>query len=192
MKLSTKRSAPRRSLGQELAAISTLALALACGTEPLVEAAPEAPSPYDAPAAGVRGGHLRGEIGPAQVDGAAAPLSAYASMSTLRVVGISQGEEHIAMLQVTLRTDEVELVPGVRERFSADDAGRLVLLGCAGQEVDVWDEFDRPADEVILEVEPEPAGRPGDVTVRLTGQWAEGALSGAPSALATFSFVLVR
>lgn len=187
-----QRSASLRPLAQEISAIATLSLALACGTEPLVAAPPEAPSPYDAPAVGVRSGYLIGEVGPARVDGAAAPLSAYASSSTLRVVGIARGEEHVAMLQVTLRPDEVELVPGVHERFSADDAGRLVLLGCAGQEVDVWDEFDRPADEVSLDVEPAPAGRPGDVTVRLAGHWSEGALSGAPSATATFSFVLVR
>lgn len=190
--LESHRTGPR-FLARHLPAASMLLLALGCGAEPLLQAPLEQPSPYDAPAAGVRSGWLRGDVGPARVDGAAAPLAAYSSMNTLRVMGIVQAEDHVVMLQVTLRPDEVALVPGVHERFSAEDAGRLVLLGCAGQAVDVWDEFDRPADLVSLDVEPEPAGRPGDANVRLTGQWVDPAAEGrAPRASATFSFIIVR
>lgn len=172
---------------------SLLTPSLGCGSEPLQQAPLDYPSPFDAPTAGVRDGHLVGQVGPALVDAVAEPLRAYAAMSTLRVFGAALQDDRVVMLQVTLRTDEVALVPGVRERIDSSDAGRLVLLGCVGQSLDVYDEYDRPADEVELAVDAAPDGGPGDVTVLLDGVWGNAGHRGRePSTAASFSFVVVR
>ncbi|OGQ15883.1 MAG: hypothetical protein A2138_15260 [Deltaproteobacteria bacterium RBG_16_71_12] len=170
-----------------------LSPALGCGLEPIEEAPQDRTSPFDAPAAGVRDGHLAGQVGPAWVDAVAEPLRAYAAMSTLRVMGVALQDDRAVMMQVTLRTDDVALVPGTRERFDAADVGRLVLLGCVGQSLDVYDEYDRPADDVELVVDPVPGGGPGDVSVLLDGLWGTAEQSDRePATAASFSFVLVR
>ena len=182
-----------RSFARLFSPLLLAAATLGCGVEPLVERPHERASPWDAPVIGVRSGWLQGQVGPAQVDAAAAPLAAYTAMSALRVVGVARDEERAVMLQVTLRTDDVELVPGVHEQFTPDDAGRLVLLGCVGQAIDVYDEFDSPADEVELDVAPAHGGGPGDVQVQLTGRWSHGAQEEPePSRSASLTFVLVR
>lgn len=165
-----------------------------CGTEPIGPAPLEARSSYDDPVVGVKAGRLQGQVGPASVDAAADPLAAYAAMSTLRVLGVAREEARAVMMQVTLRIDEIELVPGVIERFGADDLGRLVLLGCVGQAIDTYDEFDRPANDVELVVERAPDGGAGDVSVQVTGTWEAGTLAEPvePATVASFSFVLVR
>ena len=164
-----------------------------CGVAPVDLAPPDTRAAFDAPPRGVRSGYLVGEVGPALVDASASPLSAYSSMATLRVLGVARQQERAVMLQMTVRTDEVELVPGVNERFTREDLGSLVLLGCVGQEVGVYDEFDSPADDVELVVEPAPGGGPGDVSVQLTGTWRRDAADdGEGGQVASLSFVLVR
>lgn len=169
------------------------AIVAGCGVERVQPDPVDRPSPYEAPAAGVRDGRLVGQVGPAWVDALADPLHAYSAMSTLRVVGASLQDERAVTLQVTLRTDDIALVPGTHERFSADDAGSFVLLGRVGQSLDIYDELDRPADEVELTVEPAPGGGAGDVSVQLDGVWwPAGQVGRDPSTAASFSFVVVR
>lgn len=186
------------SLGSS-ALVATLGLSptlSGCGAEPIGAELLEVRSAYDAPVVGVKSGRLQGQVGPASVDAAADPLAAYASMGTLRVLGVAREEVRAVMLQVTLHTDEVELVPGVSEHFGPDDLGRLVLLGCVGQAIDVYDEFDRPATDVELVVERALEGGAGDVSVQVTGTWQAGTLEEPEAPVATtvasFSFVLVR
>lgn len=184
---------PASMLRVLFACASAIAPTLGCGVDQAPLGAVDRSSPFEARATGVREGRLVGQVGPAWVDTPADPLHAYAAMSTLRVVGASLQDDRAVMLQVTLHTDDVSLQPGTSARYGTDDAGVLVLLGCVGQSLDVFDEYDRPADEVDLTVEAAPGGGAGDVSVVLDGVWWQAGRDGRDqSAAASFSFVVVR
>ena len=64
-------------------------------------------------------------------------------------------------------------VAGTSRTFRLDDydadGAQVTLLGCTGQEMDVFDEYDVPADEVDVVVE--EGTEPGDVVVQIAGVW---------------------
>ena len=79
------------------------------------------------------------------------------------------------MLMLSATNANVLFVPGRSETFSlyqeSTDGSQVYLMGCTGQQQDIYDEYDVPADEVTIDVE---AGeQPGEVVVQMTGTWNE-------------------
>lgn len=123
-------------------------------------------------------GYLRGDIGPARgVDQSPDRLSSYQDGSYAAIESVVSLPDRVAMMLVYVyRADEL-FVAGTHETFYVDEfdnfdgAMQVTALGCTGQQMDVFDEYDVPADEVEVIVEAAPDGQPGDVDVVATARW---------------------
>jgi hypothetical protein len=134
-------------------------------------------------------GRLWGDVGPARgLDVDADLLTAWDGGSFVSVVNVAALPERVVMLYASFSDPEALLVPGLAARFAIDertlDQPSVVLLGCTGSEVNLYDEFDDVADVVDLVVEEAADGPPGALDVTLTGQFVD--------SVATSSFRLLR
>lgn len=158
-----------------------------------------AADPYDdveasVPFVGARNGHMTGNVGPALgIDQAPDRLSIYDDGYYLSIESVAQLQDRAAMLMLSASNAGNLFVAGTSRTFTfyayEADGAQVYMLGCTGQEVDVYDEFDVPADEVDVVVE--AGGEPGEVQVQLTGRWNQyddqGMVSGTQKATASFA-----
>lgn len=131
---------------------------------------------FEEPAVGtiqeVGDGLLRGDIGPAlAIDDDAPMVSFYDDGYFAAIETINVTDERAAMLMLTVSNPAAVFVPGRTAWSLADQGGetQVTVLGCTGAEVGYYDEFDVPADEVVVVVEETP--EPGEVVVQVHAAW---------------------
>ncbi len=185
----------------KLVVVGGFALAVAaCGAEPTssIDNLEVKDVDFTAPVTGAVDGHLSGDIGEVDgVDTRTARLGAWDDGSYLAVEAVGQLEDKAVMLFVSASNAGGLFVPGTDETFTFGDydhdGAQVGLLGCVGREVDVYDQYDAPADEVRVVVEPAVNAGDADVGVVVTGTWFvehEGAATELRTA--STSFTLVR
>ncbi len=127
--------------------------------------------------ASVRGaidGHIRGDIGPVTgLNNDATEMMAFDDGDYASIETVVELPGRATMTLLSIVGPDTVLRAGFSGNFSlesyASDATNVTMLGCVGQEVDVYDEYDMPADEVNVEV---VAGdQPDELDVAVTGLW---------------------
>lgn len=153
---------------------------VACAVEEPVEPVLNDVSDVDfsSPVQSARDGHIAGDIGPVEgVDAPVGQLGAWDDGSYLAVEAAAQLEDRAVMIFVSASNAKDLFVPGGRGHFvfgEYDGVGAQVgVLGCVGQEIDTYDQYDAPADEVdvVVEAPKDGVGGPADVEVTVTGTW---------------------
>lgn len=145
---------------------------------------------------GVKNGSMVGTIGPASVDQTPDRLAAYDDGWYVSVESVAMLDTRAAMLMLSASNVGDLFQPGTAETFRLDEydasGANVVLLGCTGANMDTFDEYDVPADEVDVVVE--EGDGPGEVVVQLNGRWnsqetgADGQpVAAAKTASATFT-----
>ena len=124
---------------------------------------------------GVVDGHLRGDIGPALgLDTATSTLNHYDDGYYAAIEAVVVRPERAAMMMVSASNPNVVFAPGTHRTFRLsdyeEDGTALSVLGCTGATEGYYDEFDYPADEVEVIVEPAD-GQPGEVVVQVNARW---------------------
>ena len=127
--------------------------------------------------AAVRGaidGHIRGDIGPVTgLNHDASEMMAFDDGDYASVETVVELQDRATMTLLSIVGPTTVLRAGFRGNFSlesyASDAVNVTMLGCVGQEVDVYDEYDMPADEVTVEVE--QGEQPDELDVSVAGIW---------------------
>jgi hypothetical protein len=127
--------------------------------------------------AAVRGavdGHIRGDIGPvAGLDRDASDIAAFDDGEYASVETVVKTPDRATMTLLSVVGPTTVLQPGFSGSFTlesyASDQVNVTMLGCVGQDVDVYDEYDMPADEVTVTV---GAGDlPDELDVTVDGVW---------------------
>lgn len=153
---------------------------------------------------GARDGHMRGDVGPATgINQAPQRLNAYDDGWYLSVESAAQLDDRAAMLMLSASNASDLFVPGMSGTFSLyeyeADGPQVTLLGCTGGSMDMYDEYDVPADEVDVVVE--EGEQPGEVVVQVAGRWnaqveydydGNVVSSGGDVTVASASFTLTR
>lgn len=127
-------------------------------------------------------GHLAGDIGPMSgIDASANLLSAYDDGFYLSVETVVEMPERAVMTLLSVSNGADVFRPGLNATFSLEDATegevQVTLLGCVGQDVGVYDEYDAPADEVTVQVD--DGVEEGEMGVAVQGRWYDRDTSGA-------------
>ena len=128
------------------------------------------------PFTGARDGLMSGDVGPAvNINQAPDRLAVYDDGYYLSIEAVAQLQDRAAMLMLSASNAGDLFTAGTSRTFTFSnyeaDGAQVYLLGCTGQQMDIYDEFDVPADEVDVVVEEAPGGAPGEVQVQLTGLW---------------------
>jgi hypothetical protein len=124
-------------------------------------------------------GRLHGEVGPLTgLDHDASLLSAYDDGYYLSVETVVQLQDRAVMTLLSVSNGAEIFQPGLDATFTLDnydsEGVQVTMLGCVGQDVGVYDEYDMPADEVHVSVEPGTGvddGDDSDMTVSLQARW---------------------
>lgn len=126
------------------------------------------------PVRGAVDGRLQGAIGPvAGLNHEANLLSAYDDGYYMSVETVVELDNRAAMTLLSVSNGADLFRPGLNATFSLDnydnDGVQVTVLGCVGQDVGVYDEYDMPADETTVVVE---EGRNADeMDVAMTARW---------------------
>jgi hypothetical protein len=151
------------------------------------------------PVRGAVNGHLAGDIGPLSgLDASANLLSAYDDGYYLSVETVIEIPERAVMTLLSVSNGAQVFRPGLNATFtlenSLEDEVQVTLLGCVGQDVGVYDEYDAPADEVTVGVQ--EGVEEGEMDVAVQGRWYDrDAATGArldSFRTASSSFTLLR
>jgi hypothetical protein len=126
------------------------------------------------PVRGAVNGHLAGDIGPLSgLDASANLLSAYDDGYYLSVETVIEVPERAVMTLLSVSNGAEVFRPGLNATFtlenSNEDELQVTLLGCVGQDVGVYDEYDAPADEVTVGVA--EGVEEGEMDVAVQGRW---------------------
>ena len=118
-------------------------------------------------------GRLSGDIGPMSgLDHQATQLSAYDDGYYISIETVVEMQDRAVMTLLSVSQGAELFKPGLKATFLLDDDSqtRVTVLGCVGQDVDVYDEWDKPADEVDIEVNA-PEENPDELEVDLMARW---------------------
>ena len=131
------------------------------------------PRPYK-PIRSAIEGKLQGVVGPvAGLDHDASLLSAYDDGYYLSVETVVQLQDRAVMTLLSISNGEDIFQPGLDATFTLDnydsDGVQVTMLGCVGQDVGVYDEYDQPADDVHVTVD--EGDTSDDLLVSLTANW---------------------
>ena len=104
-------------------------------------------------------GKLHGQVGPLEgLDHDASLLSAYDDGYYLSVETVVELQDRAVMTLLSVSNGAEMFQPGLDATFTLDnydtDGVQVTMLGCVGQDVGVYDEYDMPADEVHVAVTP--------------------------------------
>ena len=104
-------------------------------------------------------GKLHGQVGPLEgLDHDASLLSAYDDGYYLSVETVVELQDRAVMTLLSVSNGAEIFQPGLDATFTLDnydtDGVQVTMLGCVGQDVGVYDEYDMPADEVHVSVTP--------------------------------------
>lgn len=101
-------------------------------------------------------GRISGDVGPLHgLDHQATQLSAYDDGYYISIETVVALPDRAVMTLLSVSKGAELFKPGVSATFPLDASSgdtRVTVLGCVGQDVDVYDQWDKPADEVDLEV----------------------------------------
>ncbi len=157
------------------------ALATGCMQERSYNLRPEVEpnTPVRADYASVRGaidGHIRGDIGPVTgLNNDATEMMAFDDGDYASVETVVELPGRATMTLLSIVGPDTVLRAGFRGSFSLEsyssDNTNVTMLGCVGQDVDVYDEYDMPADEVTVEVV--EGDQPDELDVSVTGLWSD-------------------
>lgn len=146
------------------------------------------------PVRGAVDGRLAGDVGPVSgIDGEANLLSAYDDGYYLSVETVVQLQDRAVMTLLSVSNGALVFAPGLNATFtlenaSADDVS-VTMLGCVGQNIGVYDEYDAPADEVTVDVD---AGETDDeMVVGVRATWYDRDVE-TGAQLATFNSAQTR
>ena len=120
-------------------------------------------------------GEMVGRIGPATVDQAPDHLNVYDDGWYTSVESVAVWPDRAAMLLVSMANGREIRHPGFAGTFRLEDFDaetQVTVLGCTGQEVDIYDEYDVPAD--VVDVAVEEGDDVDALRIEVTGQWGEG------------------
>lgn len=99
---------------------------------------------------------IKGVVGPVTLDHTARP-SVYDDGWYLSVESVVELEGRAAMTLLSVSNGQEIWRPGLSQTFSIEDYSAdgpsVTMLGCVGQEVGIYDEYDMPADEVDVDIE---------------------------------------
>lgn len=144
-------------------------------------------------------GHVTGSIGPvAGLDHDAQVLTAYDDGRYLSVETVVALEDRAAMTLLSVSNGSDLLRPGLNATFLLDDFNtggpQVTVLGCVGQDVGLYDQYDMPADVTTIAVE--EGVNEGEMDVSLAARWYDrDPTTGARLATSRFAetrFTLVR
>lgn len=126
------------------------------------------------PVRGAVDGRVQGAIGPvAGLNHSASLLSAYDDGYYMSVETVVELDNRAAMTLLSVSNGSELFRPGLDATFSLDnydnDGVQVTVLGCVGQDVGVYDEYDMPADEATVVVE--EGANPEEMDVSLTARW---------------------
>src|SRR4051812_40869014 len=104
-------------------------------------------------------GKLQGQVGPMDnLNHDASLLSAYDDGYYLSVETVVELQDHAVMTLLSVSNGADMFQPGLDATFTLDNYDtqgvQVTMLGCVGQDVGVYDEYDMPADEVHVAVTP--------------------------------------
>jgi hypothetical protein len=181
----------RDKIAGSVMAAATLMVSSGClqgGAEPsgrdiedtLVET-PDVDSAYR-PVRGAVDGRLVGEIGPLSgIDASANLLSAYDDGYYLSVETVVELDQRAVMTLLSVSNGADVFRPGLNATFNLENSTegdvQVTVLGCVGQEVGVYDEYDAPADEVTVGVE--EGELEDEMNVGVQARWYDRDVSGA-------------
>ena len=134
------------------------------------------------PVRGARAGHVTGTVGPVALDHATSLLSAYDDGYYLSVEAVVDLNDRAAMTLLSISNGQDIFKPGLNATYQIADYDAegvgVTMLGCVGQEVGIYDEYDMPADEVDVHVEAGEVATEADV--QLEARWYERNDDGSP------------
>jgi len=149
------------------------------------------------PVLGAENGAVHGEVGALTLDHSASLLSAYDDGYYLSVETVIQLEDRAAMTLLSVSDEAGDFGPGLDETFLLSEYStsgmQVTMLGCVGQDVGVYDEYDMPSDETHVVVT-EGVGE-NTMDVGVTARWYDRSADGVQ--LETYqeaqtSFTLMR
>jgi hypothetical protein len=119
-------------------------------------------------------GRLQGDVGPmTNLRNDANLLSAYDDGYYLSVETVVQLTGHAVMTLLSVSNGADMFQPGLDATFTLDNYDTngvtVTMLGCVGQDVGVYDEYDMPADQVKVNVTQGQAD--GEMNVTLNATW---------------------
>lgn len=118
--------------------------------------------------------HIQGAVGPVVLDNPALP-AVYDDGWYLSVESVVELDNRAAMTLLSVANGAEVFAPGLKRTFTIEqytsDGPSVTMLGCVGQEVGIYDEYDMPADEVDLEI---TEGATNDeMVVAVNARWHE-------------------
>lgn len=119
-------------------------------------------------------GHIRGDIGPVSgLNHDASEMMAFDDGEYASVETVVELPDRATMTLLSIVGPSTVLRPGFAGNFSLESysssAINVTMLGCVGQDVDVYDEYDMPADEVTVEVD--QGDESDEIDVMVAGIW---------------------
>ena len=125
---------------------------------------------------GAINGHLRGDIGPVSgLNHEASDMMAFDDGEYASVETVVELPDRATMTLLSIVGPSTVLRPGFSGSFAlesyASNSVNVTMLGCVGQDVDVYDEYDMPADEVTVDVD--EGSQPDELDVTVTGLWSD-------------------
>jgi hypothetical protein len=126
------------------------------------------------PVRGAVDGRLTGDVGPVRsLDADANLLSAYDDGYYMSVETVVELQDRAVMTLLSVSNGAEIFQPGLDATFSLDnydsDGVQVTMLGCVGQDVGIYDEYDMPADEVKVVVDEGPNA--DEMDVALEARW---------------------
>jgi hypothetical protein len=126
------------------------------------------------PVRGAVDGRLQGDVGPLTgLNHDANLLSAYDDGYYMSVETVVELDDRAVMTLLSVSNGAEIFQPGLNATFSLDnydnDGIQVTVLGCVGQDVGVYDEYDMPADEATVVVD--EGATPDEMAVQLTARW---------------------
>ncbi len=129
------------------------------------------------PLRGAVDGRLAGDVGPISgIDRDANLLSAYDDGYYMSVETVVELQGRAVMTLLSVSNGSAVFAPGLSGSYALEDLlemdaedMQVTMLGCVGQDVGVYDEFDAPADEVVLAVA--EGGNDDEMAVLVSATW---------------------
>ncbi len=163
-------------------ALTTVLLTLGCnpGEEPMLDQA-RGVAVADEPAAlgpiqGALGGRVRGTVGPVQsMSEAATDLSTYDDGYYVTVETVVEKPDQAVMTLLSVSNVGDLFLAGNGGSWSLgaedEDGTRVTMLGCVGDQVGIYNQYDKPADEVDVVIDAPASELDNEVDVTVQGRW---------------------
>lgn len=121
-------------------------------------------------------GRVRGTVGPVQaMSEEATELSTYDDGYYVTVETVVELEDRAIMTLLSVSNVGDLFLPGNGGSWALgsedEDGTRVTMLGCVGDEVGIYNEYDKPADEVDVVIDAPESGVDNELDVTVQGRW---------------------